>query len=134
MHNTRPAGRPRKRGPTANSVDTELLETRWRARTDLPGGTVTLLFTDIEGSTRLLRQRGDAYPAVLRAHHDVLRACFDSLMVELQAETRLLGLCRAGGVDDDGSALWAVYDRFTEGFETRDLLAAKALLDGGAPV
>jgi hypothetical protein len=28
---------------------------------DLPSGTVTLLFTDIEGSTRLLEELGDAY-------------------------------------------------------------------------
>ncbi len=28
---------------------------------ELPCGTVTLLFTDIEGSTRLLRRLGDAY-------------------------------------------------------------------------
>ena len=35
---------------------------------DLPSGTVTLLFTDIEGSTRLLQQLGDGYGAVLAAH------------------------------------------------------------------
>jgi hypothetical protein len=28
---------------------------------DLPRGTVTFLFTDIEGSTRLLHELGDAY-------------------------------------------------------------------------
>ncbi|MFN8620009.1 MAG: AAA family ATPase [Chloroflexota bacterium] len=32
---------------------------------ELTGGTVTFLFTDIEGSTRLLRALGDRYPAVL---------------------------------------------------------------------
>ena len=31
----------------------------------LPAGTVTLLFTDIEGSTRLLQQLGDHYDGVL---------------------------------------------------------------------
>ena len=49
-------------------------------------------------------------------------------MVELQAETRLLRLHRARGETDDGAALRAVYDRFTEGFETRDLVEARALL------
>ena len=32
---------------------------------NLPMGTVTLLFTDIEGSTRLLQQLGDDYASVL---------------------------------------------------------------------
>ncbi|HET9558602.1 MAG TPA: adenylate/guanylate cyclase domain-containing protein, partial [Actinomycetota bacterium] len=40
---------------------------------ELPTGTVTLLFTDIEGSTRMLRSLGDGYAAVLRAHRAILR-------------------------------------------------------------
>jgi hypothetical protein len=40
---------------------------------ELPTGTVTLLFTDIEGSTRMLRSLGDDYGAVLRAHRTILR-------------------------------------------------------------
>ncbi len=43
---------------------------------ELPGGTVTLLFTDIEGSTRLLRHLGERYAEVLAAHHQLLRAAF----------------------------------------------------------
>ena len=39
----------------------------------LPGGTVTFLFTDIEGSTRLLQQLGDAYGDVVRDHRLLLR-------------------------------------------------------------
>ena len=39
----------------------------------LPGGTVTFLFTDIEGSTRLLRQLRDAYAGVRADHHRILR-------------------------------------------------------------
>jgi predicted ATPase/DNA-binding SARP family transcriptional activator len=42
----------------------------------LPSGTVTLLFTDIEGSTRLLRELGARYPEVLAEHRRVLRAAF----------------------------------------------------------
>jgi class 3 adenylate cyclase len=38
---------------------------------ELPTGTVTLLFTDIEGSTRLLRSLGDDYGPVM-AHADWL--------------------------------------------------------------
>lgn len=40
----------------------------------LPSGTVTLLFTDIEGSTRLLDQLGDDYGAMLADHRRLLRA------------------------------------------------------------
>jgi class 3 adenylate cyclase len=39
----------------------------------LPGGTVTFLFTDIEGSTRLLQELGDAYRDVVRDHRRLLR-------------------------------------------------------------
>ena len=38
---------------------------------ELPTGTVTLVFTDIEGSTRLLRSLGDDYGRLLRAHRAV---------------------------------------------------------------
>src|SRR4051812_33556564 len=45
-------------------------------RGDLPSGTVTLLFTDIEGSTRLLHALGDAYADALAAHRRALREAF----------------------------------------------------------
>ena len=41
--------------------------------TDLPTGTVTFLFTDIEGSTSLLQELGDRYPAVLDEHAAIIR-------------------------------------------------------------
>ena len=46
---------------------------------ELPSGTVTFLFTDIEGSTRLLRQLGpDGYAAALAVHRRLLRDVFSS--------------------------------------------------------
>jgi predicted ATPase/class 3 adenylate cyclase len=45
--------------------------------TELPTGTVTFLFTDIEGSTRLLDELGDRYAEVLGEHNRVLRAAFE---------------------------------------------------------
>ena len=42
----------------------------------LPSGTVTFLFTDIEGSTRLLEDLGDAYADALEEHRRALRAAF----------------------------------------------------------
>ena len=35
----------------------------------MPAGTVSLLFTDIDGSTRLLEELGDAYATLLSDHH-----------------------------------------------------------------
>ena len=43
---------------------------------ELPGGTVTFVFTDIEGSTRLLKRLGDGYGDVLAQHQSVIRAAF----------------------------------------------------------
>jgi len=43
---------------------------------DQPSGAVTFLFTDIEGSTRLVKELRDRYPAVLADHRDLLRAAF----------------------------------------------------------
>ena len=47
------------------------------AMTALPSGTVTFVFTDIEGSTRLLQELGDGYAAVVADHRRILRAAFD---------------------------------------------------------
>ena len=46
------------------------------ARTEPPIGTVTFLFTDIEGSTRLTQQLGDAWPPVLERHRQIARAAW----------------------------------------------------------
>jgi predicted ATPase/class 3 adenylate cyclase len=46
---------------------------------NLPQGTVTFLFTDIKGSTRLLQHLGDRYPAVLADHHRLLREAFQQV-------------------------------------------------------
>ena len=46
-------------------------------RRDLPSGTVTFLFTDVEGSTRLLHELGaDRYAAVLAEHRRIVRETF----------------------------------------------------------
>ena len=44
---------------------------------DLPSGTVTFLFTDIEGSTKLLHELGaDGYADALAAHRRIVRNAF----------------------------------------------------------
>jgi predicted ATPase/class 3 adenylate cyclase len=46
-------------------------------RRDLPSGTVTFLFTDVEGSTRLLHELGtDRYAAALAEHRGMVREAF----------------------------------------------------------
>ncbi len=42
----------------------------------LPAGTVTFVFTDIEGSTHLLQELGYAYPDVLEAHNELIAVAF----------------------------------------------------------
>ncbi|MFL5943463.1 MAG: ATP-binding protein [Gaiellaceae bacterium] len=44
---------------------------------ELPDGRLTLLFTDVEGSTQLLHELGDGYAAVLGEHRRVLREAFE---------------------------------------------------------
>ena len=43
---------------------------------ELPTGTITFLFTDIEGSTRLLQEHGEGYSELLAEHRRVLRGVF----------------------------------------------------------
>ena len=40
---------------------------------ELPTGTITFLFSDIEGSTRLLEALGDGYVALLQEHNRIFR-------------------------------------------------------------
>ena len=66
--------------------------------TSLPSGTVTLLFTDIEGSTRLVREYGSAYEAVLVEHRRALReaiAAHDGVEVDSQGDAFFVAFARA---------------------------------------
>ena len=63
----------------------------------LPGGTVTFVFTDIEGSTRLLQQLGDDYADVADAHRRIVREAFTARGgTEVTPRRRLLLLLPAG--------------------------------------
>jgi predicted ATPase/class 3 adenylate cyclase len=67
---------------------------------DLPGGTVTFLFTDLEGSTRLLQAHPEAYREAVRRHHELLRRAVES----------------HGGVvfETVGDAVYAAFERPTD--------------------
>jgi predicted ATPase/class 3 adenylate cyclase len=56
-------------------------------RRELPRGTVTFLFTDIEGSTALAETLADAWPALLARHREIIRAALGGHGgVEVQTE------------------------------------------------
>jgi len=64
----------------------------------LPTGTVTFLFTDIEGSTRLLHELGDAYAEALAEHRRLLREAFTrhgGVEVDTQGDAFFVAFARA---------------------------------------
>ena len=64
----------------------------------LPSGTVTFLFTDMAGSTRLLQRVGERYAELLAAHHRLLRAAFQAhggREVDTQGEAFFVAFPRA---------------------------------------
>lgn len=87
---------------------------------DLLSGTVTLLFSDIEGSTRLLQQFGDRYADALEDHRRIVRAAV--------AEGD------GGEVDCRGDEFFAAFPRARSGVEAAVAvqrgLAAHAWPDG----
>ncbi len=91
--------------------------------TEFPTGTVTFLFTDIEGSTRLLQRIGAAYADVLEEHADVVRTA----------------ITEAGGVEvgTAGDSFFAVFREPADGVraavDAQRGLAAHAW-SHGAPV
>ncbi len=65
---------------------------------DLPTGVVTLLFTDVEGSTRLLQELGHGYAEALQEHRRRLRAAFaahDGVEVDTQGDAFFVAFGRA---------------------------------------
>jgi len=67
---------------------------------DQPEGTVTFLFTDIEGSTRLLYGLRESYAALLANHHKVLRKAFKNW--------------KGYEVDTQGDAFFVAFSRATQ--------------------
>ncbi len=67
-------------------------------RRTLPTGTTTLLFTDVEGSTRLLQRLGRGYADVLTACRQLLRATFEQHQgheVDMQGDAFFVVFARA---------------------------------------
>ena len=84
----------------------------------LPAGTVTLLFTDIEGSTKLARRLGDGYRHVLASHRSVLREAFvehNGVEVDTQGDSFFVAFGRA----HDAVAAAAAAQRALAGTDVR---------------
>ncbi len=67
-------------------------------RLDLPSGTVTFMFTDIEGSTRLLHELGAGYAEVLLAHRQLVReviAAHRGVEIDTQGDAFFIAFTRA---------------------------------------
>lgn len=66
---------------------------------ELPHGTVTFLFTDVAGSTALLKRHRDAYPELLQTHQRLLRDAFrayDGREIDTQGDAFFVAFARAG--------------------------------------
>jgi len=66
---------------------------------DLPRGTVTLLFTDIEGSTQLQHRLGERYQEVVGEHRRLVESAFTnrgqvSDVARLKVRDRQSSVCR----------------------------------------
>jgi class 3 adenylate cyclase len=69
-----------------------------RGMEGLPSGTVTFVFTDIEGSTGLLKQLGDAYADVLSEHRRIVRETFarlNGVEIDTQGDAFFFAFARA---------------------------------------
>jgi predicted ATPase/class 3 adenylate cyclase len=79
--------------------DAALAAPEGRSGRELPGGTVTLLFTDLEGSTRLLHELGpERYASVLGEHRQALRESFGGhggVEVDTQGDAFFVAFARA---------------------------------------
>src|ERR1041385_3636071 len=94
--------------PTRVQIPPPPLDLRWTANarrrmivgmaSGLPTGVVTLLFTDVEGSTRLLHELGDDYGEALHEHRRRLRAAFaehEGVEVDTQGDAFFVVFARA---------------------------------------
>jgi class 3 adenylate cyclase len=69
-----------------------------RGMEGLPSGTVTFVFTDIEGSTALLKELDDRYADVLSAHRRIVRETFtrlDGVEIDTQGDAFFFAFARA---------------------------------------
>lgn len=86
----------------------------------LPRGTVTLLFSDIEGSTELSRRHGAAYGDLRTEHRRVLREVFTAH--------------RGHEIDAEGDAFFIGFERATDAVAAAVAAQRALVVEGGVPV
>jgi class 3 adenylate cyclase len=90
----------------------------------LPSGTVTFVFSDIEGSTALLKALGDGYGDVLDTHRRLMRTCFSErggVEIDTQGDAFFFAFPRARDAVSaavEAQRLHATYD-WTDGHVVR---------------
>jgi YVTN family beta-propeller protein len=102
---------------------------------ELPSGTVTFLFTDIEGSTRLLKQLRDRYVEVLAEHQRLLREVFaehGGREIDTQGDSFFIAFRRAK--DAVGAAIAAQHALSAHGWPDAAALRVRMGIHTGEPV
>ena len=105
-------------GRTMPAPEAHYVAARPSASRSLPTGTVTLLFTDMEGSTRLLQHLGERYRAVLADCRRLLRTAFQQW--------------NGYEVDTQGDAFFVAFTRATDAVEA-SVAAQRALASHAFP-
>ncbi|MDQ3938660.1 MAG: adenylate/guanylate cyclase domain-containing protein [Chloroflexota bacterium] len=89
---------------------------------ELPTGTVTFLFSDIEGSTGLMQALGRQFPLLLERHNELLRSCW----------------AKHGGIEvsTEGDAFFVVFDNAARAVAAavcaQEMISAEPWRDEGA--
>jgi predicted ATPase/class 3 adenylate cyclase len=109
-------------GQTMPAPEAHYVAARPSSSRGLPNGTITLLFTDVEGSTRLLQQLGARYEAVLADYRRLMRTAIEQW--------------NGYEVDTQGDAFFVAFTRATDAvsaaIDAQRALTSHAFLDGVA--
>src|SRR2546429_328240 len=105
-------------GRTMPAPEAHYVTARPSSSRGLPSGTITLLFTDIEGSTRLLQQLGARYEVVLADYRRLMRTAIEQW--------------NGYEVDTQGDAFFVAFTRATDAVEA-SVAAQRALTSHAFP-
>ena len=102
--------------------------------TALPSGTVTFVFSDVEGSTALLKRLGERYGDVISEHRRIVRETFgahDGVEIDTQGDSFFYAFARAR--DAVAAAVDAQRAHAEEGWPDGEQVRARMGLHTGEP-